>query len=100
MKKRKKRKQRTVKSHKAYYAVAIGRDGPNVYSTWPECKVQVNGFQGAQYKGFDSHVAALKYIDETLGVETALREKYSEPVEDDELDRQFDELDAFLARHE
>ncbi len=36
-----------------YYVVWQGRK-PGIYSDWDECKEQVVGVQGAQYKGFDS----------------------------------------------
>ena len=36
-----------------YYVVWQGRQ-PGIYSDWEECKSQVAGMKGAQYKGFDS----------------------------------------------
>lgn len=36
---------------KKYYAVREGRV-PGVYSTWDECRAQVDGFSGAKYKSF------------------------------------------------
>ena len=36
-----------------YYAVWRGKR-PGVYTSWDECKVQVQGVQGAQYKAFDT----------------------------------------------
>lgn len=36
---------------KKYYAVKIGRT-PGIYSTWDECKYQVDKFPGAIYKSF------------------------------------------------
>lgn len=36
-----------------YYAVWKGRES-GVFSTWEECKKQVDGFEGAQYKSFES----------------------------------------------
>lgn len=94
-------KPRAVKSRKQFYAVAIGRGGPNVYSTWPECREKIHRYHGARFKGFDSHAAALEYIDRILGGESSLREKYlddySESVSDEDIDSA---LDAVLARHE
>ena len=40
-----------------YYVVWQGRK-PGIYSDWDECKEQVVGVQGAQYKGFDSMAEA------------------------------------------
>ena len=36
---------------KQFYAVRTGRV-PGIYSTWDECKAQVDGYFGAEYKGF------------------------------------------------
>ena len=43
---------------KKCYVVWRGRT-PGVYSSWGECKAQVDGFAGAAYKGFESRGAAL-----------------------------------------
>ena len=47
---------------KKYYAVRKGFV-PGVYSTWDECKKQVNGYQGAEYKGFGNMASAQSYMD-------------------------------------
>lgn len=36
-----------------FYAVRKGKK-PGIYKTWEECKAQVHGFKGAQYKKFES----------------------------------------------
>ena len=36
-----------------YYVVWQGKK-PGIYSSWEECKEQVMGVQGAQYKSFDT----------------------------------------------
>lgn len=36
-----------------YYVVWQGKN-PGIYTDWDECKEQVKGVQGAQYKGFDT----------------------------------------------
>ncbi|MBN2615450.1 MAG: ribonuclease H family protein [Bacteroidales bacterium] len=41
------------KSAKKYYVVWRGFK-PGIYTTWDECKKQVTGFDGAQYKSFKS----------------------------------------------
>lgn len=43
------------------YAVRKGRK-PGLYATWDECKEQVNGFSGAEYKSFTSEKEALNYM--------------------------------------
>ena len=40
-----------------FYAVWQGRE-KGVFSSWDECKKQVEGFEGAQYKSFDSKTEA------------------------------------------
>ncbi len=44
-----------------FYAVKKGRK-PGVYTTWDECKEQVHGYSGAEYKSFNSMNEALAYI--------------------------------------
>ncbi len=36
---------------KKFYAIAAGHV-PGIYDNWPEAQAQVNGYQGARYKGF------------------------------------------------
>ena len=45
-----------------YYAVKNGRI-PGIYTSWDECKEQVNGFSGAVYKSFTIKEEAMAYID-------------------------------------
>lgn len=45
---------------KKYYAVKIGKE-PGIYSTWDECKEQVNKFPGAIYKSFKTLEEAEKF---------------------------------------
>ena len=47
-----------------YYAVKVGRR-PGIYSTWQECKAQVDGYPQAQYKKFASEGEALDFIGRT-----------------------------------
>ncbi|GAA0335077.1 ribonuclease H family protein [Bacillus carboniphilus] len=42
---------------KKYYVVWQGRN-PGIYTSWDECKEQVNGYQGAKYKSFPTHQEA------------------------------------------
>jgi len=46
---------------KNYYAVRQGRI-PGIYSTWEECKQQVDGYSGAEYKGFAEKNDAFEYM--------------------------------------
>jgi ribonuclease HI len=40
-----------------WYVVWVGRT-PGIYDTWAECKIEVDGFSEARYKGFPSLNAA------------------------------------------
>ena len=46
---------------KKYYCVKEGRN-PGIYSTWDECKKEVDGFNGAKYKGFNDINEANEYM--------------------------------------
>ncbi|MGL6104758.1 ribonuclease H1 domain-containing protein [Romboutsia sp.] len=49
-------------SKKKFYAVRKGKK-VGIYNTWNECKLQVNGFSGAEYKSFEVLEEAKAYID-------------------------------------
>lgn len=51
---------------KKYYVVKNGRI-PGIYTTWSECKAQVDGFSSAVYKSFTSKDDALSYFNSDLG---------------------------------
>lgn len=42
-----------------YYVVWVGKQ-PGVYATWAECKAQVDQFEGAKYKSYESKAEAEK----------------------------------------
>ncbi|KPN79234.1 Ribonuclease H1 [Apilactobacillus kunkeei] len=44
-----------------FYAVRKGKK-PGIYGTWDECKAQVNGFAGAEYKSFKTQSEAKEYM--------------------------------------
>ncbi|XP_049287005.1 ribonuclease H1 isoform X2 [Anopheles funestus] len=44
-----------------FYAVAKGRQ-VGIFSTWPECQAQVNGFTGARFKKFPTQTEAQQFI--------------------------------------
>lgn len=46
---------------KKYYAVRQGRE-VGIFDTWDECKKQVGGYSGAEYKSFLTKDEALAYI--------------------------------------
>ena len=47
---------------KKFYAVKKGLT-PGIYTDWDSCKAQINGFPGAQYKGFATKAEAENYIN-------------------------------------
>lgn len=48
-----------------YYAVKKGKI-PGIYKSWDECKTQVDGFSGAEYKSFKSEKEARAYIGDSI----------------------------------
>lgn len=44
-----------------YYGVKQGVT-PGVYTSWPECQQQVNGYKGAEYKSFKTEAEAHLYV--------------------------------------
>ncbi|RDY24657.1 RNase H [Romboutsia maritimum] len=48
-------------SKSKFYAVKKGKN-IGIYNTWDECKNQVNGFSGAQYKSFKTLDEAKNYV--------------------------------------
>lgn len=58
-----------------YYAVRVGRKS-GIYHTWEDCKAQVIGFAGAEYKKFENLSAAKEFMnffseEKGLGKESA-----------------------------
>ena len=45
-----------------YYAVQKGKN-PGIYTSWDECKLQVNGYSGAVYKSFNNETDARKFLN-------------------------------------
>ena len=44
-------------SKNKYYVVWNGVN-PGIYETWNECQLQIKGFKGAAYKGFETREEA------------------------------------------
>ena len=51
-------------AEKKFYAVRKGKK-PGIYSTWDKCKKQVDGFSGAEYKGFGTLIEAETFLYNT-----------------------------------
>ncbi|MCR4903574.1 MAG: ribonuclease H family protein [Butyrivibrio sp.] len=48
-----------------FYAVRKGKKA-GIYNSWDECKAQVDGFSGAEYKSFKTKEEALTYMGEEV----------------------------------
>ena len=57
-----------------FYAVRRGRE-KGIFSSWEECKNQVVGFAGAEYKSFSSINDAQDYLDQTFSGEERPKKK-------------------------
>ncbi len=60
-----------------FYAVRKGLK-PGIYNTWDECKLQVSGFSGAEYKSFPSYEEALRFIGKDPGDDKAASHDYAD----------------------
>lgn len=56
-------------AEKKFYGVKAGRK-PGIYTTWAECKVQVDGYGGAIFKSFPTKSAAEEYVYGSSGGKT------------------------------
>lgn len=65
-----------------FYAVKQGKKA-GIYTTWGECKAQVDGFSGAIYKSFPTKSEAEAFIFENFNNSTEA--KYTEPVKDKDI---------------
>lgn len=59
---------------KNFYVVKVGKT-PGIYRTWDECKVQVEGFPGAEYKGFATQEEAFAYAGDKLAKQGVVGEQ-------------------------
>ncbi len=50
---------------KKYYAVRVGKT-PGIYMSWDDCKAMVDGYPGAQYKGFATIEEAERFLQGTM----------------------------------
>lgn len=62
--------------NKSYYVVRKGLK-PGLYNSWPECKEQVDGYSGAEYKKVVGRIAALIYLDPSIVVKKEKAKKKS-----------------------
>lgn len=67
---------------KKYYAVRKGKV-PGIYLTWNDCKAQVEGYSGAEYKSFPSLEEAAAFV-ENQREEVTVAQQNGMPVTDKE----------------
>lgn len=51
-----------MKNKRKFYAVRKGRKR-GIFFSWDECKKQVHGYSGAEFKSFDNHTDAQRFLD-------------------------------------
>jgi hypothetical protein len=49
---------------KTFYAVAVGRDGPKVYTSWEAARAAVEKHPGAKHKSFATQAEAVIYLEQ------------------------------------
>jgi ribonuclease HI len=59
-------KSKNNSSKELYYVVHKGHK-PGIYSTWLECKKQVDNFEGAQFKKFTNEKEAIEFLQNGFG---------------------------------
>lgn len=62
-----------AKKKNNFYAVKQG-NSPGIYETWDECRVQVDGFSGALYKGFATKKEAESYLSNNTSHKPAFKD--------------------------
>ena len=64
-----------------YYAVARGRK-PGIYTSWEQCKIHTDKFNGAKFKGFVSKEEAQIFINKFSTLKEPVKDKPNETVND------------------
>ena len=64
-----------------YYVVWKGY-APGVYDSWEECKQQIEGYQGAQYKSYNSKLSAVNAIREGYKEQKGVLESLAEAIDE------------------
>ena len=72
-----------------YYAVAVGKV-PGIYTNWPDCQAQVNGYPNAKFKGFPDEEGAKSFM------QTALQAEQTIDQEEDPFSREYDGRHAYI----
>lgn len=70
-----------------YYVVRKGLK-PGLYNSWQECKEQVDGYSGAEYKKVVGRIAALKYLDPSIVIKKEKAKKNSKTASQSAKDKE------------
>ncbi|KAF5377180.1 hypothetical protein D9615_006334 [Tricholomella constricta] len=77
------------KAARKHFAVAVGRGGPNIYTTWDECNEKVTRYPSAVFKSFPSRKQAEDWlaskVDLSAGRNSALVAPASPHLIDDDM---------------
>lgn len=77
---------------KKYYAVKEGKT-PGIYSTWDECKAQVDNFSGAKHKSFPSLAEAEQYMsNDTIPAAMTSEGKKEDLVSTENVNKMVDDM--------
>jgi ribonuclease HI len=74
-----------------YYVVHQGHN-PGIYGTWEECRRQVEGFDGAQFKKFDNMFEAEKFLKNGFGRTIVSKSKVVKQKTEEKNDRIYQEM--------
>lgn len=74
-----------------YYVVHQGHH-PGIYETWEECRRQVEGFEGAQFKKFDNMFEAEKFLKNGFGRTIVSKSKVVKQAQEEKNDRIYQEM--------
>ena len=66
-----------------YYAVKTGRK-TGIFTNWDECKAQVTGFSGAEYKSFKTQSDAEAYLGKEIKEETPVQTETQPVIQEQE----------------
>lgn len=67
---------------KKFYAVRKGKT-PGIYMTWDDCKAQVTGYSGAEYKSFPTIEEAANYVEGASTNSIEVKSENGVPVTDE-----------------
>ena len=81
--------------NQVYYAVYKGKN-PGVYTTWKECKYQVDGISGCKYRKFNNMEGAINYVKNGIDItdffkiKNNIQDESNESEEEEEEEKQIE----------